>query len=63
MGISKEEIQTIYAIAKHPQMLETMTWERLHELFQAASDLAQYYEAEEQRRDNEEMRAERRRDI
>lgn len=58
----KQEIQTIYAIAKHPQMLETITWERLHELFQTAADLAEYYEANERHLHEAEEKAMKRSD-
>jgi hypothetical protein len=62
MGISKETIKLIYALAKAPHNIEDLDEDTLVDIVCTASDLAEYYEAEEQRRDEKEMRAERRRE-
>lgn len=61
MNISKETIKLIYKLAGNPDKIKYLTHEDLEDLLAAASDLAQYYEAEEQCRWEKEMRAERRR--
>lgn len=61
MGISKQTIELIYQLNKNPAKMYELFIEEIEDILAAASDLAEYYEAEEQRRWEEEMRSERRR--
>lgn len=62
MGISKQTIELIYQLNKNPAKMYELFIEEIEDILAAASDLAEYYEAEEQRRWEEEMRSERRRE-
>lgn len=61
MNISKQTIELIYHLNKNPAKMYELSIEEVEDILATASDLAQYYEAEEQRRWEEEMRSERRR--
>ena len=50
MGISKDSIKLIYSLAESPYKLQDLDEDTIEDLLANASDLAQYYEAEEQRR-------------
>lgn len=62
MGISSDIIKLIYSLAESPYKLQDLDEDTIEDLLATAADLAQYYEAEEARRDEKEMRAERRRE-
>lgn len=62
MGISKETIKRIYKLAGNPDKIKYITREDLEDLLVTAAELAEYYEAEEARRAEKEMRSERRRE-